>query len=118
MEFSDVLWKFVESFVVALVPILVPLLAAWILPKVIGAWKGLKDRLGDNAWMLDDVATIAVRAAEQAKVGALAAEKKDYAIGVAQAYLKEKGIKLDLALIDAAIEAAVLQEFNRAKLAK
>lgn len=116
MEFSDVLWKFVESFVVALVPILVPLLAAWILPKVIGAWKGLKSKLDSDAiYLIESIAGMAVKAAEQAKLSGFITDKKTYAMEFVESWLKARGVKLDLKLIDSAIEAAVLDEFNRDK---
>jgi hypothetical protein len=119
MEFSDVLWKFIESFVVALVPILVPLLAAWLLPKAIGAWKGLKSKLdSDDIYLIESIAGVAVKAAEQAKLSGFIQDKKTYAMEFVEDWLKARGVKLDLKLIDSAIEAAVLEEFNRDKSVK
>lgn len=116
MEFSDVLWKFVESFVVALVPILVPLLAAWLLPKAIMAWKGLKSKLdSDDIYLIESIAGVAVKAAEQAKLSGFIQDKKTYAMEFVEDWLKARGVKLDLKLIDSTIEAAVLEEFNREK---
>ena len=37
----------------------------------------------------------------------------EYAFEVVQKYLAEKGVEADVMLIKAAIEAAVLQEFNK-----
>ncbi len=115
MEFSDVIWKFVESFLVAIIPVLIPLLAAWLLPKAIGAWAKLKEESKIDPWVLEQIVSLAVKAAEQSQLGGFITDKKAYALDFATMWLKERGIKLDLALLDGAIEAAVLDEFNKNK---
>ena len=63
------------------------------------------------------VATAAVQAAEQSGLAGLIKNestiKKQYALQVAQAWLDAKGVKIDLQVIDAAIESAVLTEFGK-----
>lgn len=115
MEFSDVIWKFIESFLVAIIPVFIPLLAAWLLPKAIGAWAKLKEESKIDPWILEQIVSLAVKAAEQSQLGGLITDKKAYALDFATLWLKERGIKLDLALLDGAIEAAVLDEFNKNK---
>lgn len=56
-----------------------------------------------------------VKAAEQAKIAELIDDKKQYAFSAIEAYLKTLGFDLDIDAIDALIEAAVFDEFNRDK---
>jgi hypothetical protein len=53
-----------------------------------------------------------VQAAEQAKIAGLIQEKKAYALALAQEWLKSRGWKLDIILIEGLIEQAVFEEFN------
>ena len=112
MEFSDVLFKFIEQFILALIPLLVPLLGAWLLPKAINAWKELKLKSGIDPALIDAIAKMAVQAAEQAGLNGWAEDKKAWAIDKAVEFLKSKGIKIDLAILDTAIESAVMELFN------
>ena len=112
MEFSDVIWKFVEQFILALIPLIVPLLGAWLLPKAINAWKELKLKSGIDPALIDAIAKMAVQAAEQAGLNGWAEDKKAWAIDKAVEFLKSKGIKIDLAILDTAIESAVMELFN------
>jgi hypothetical protein len=113
MEWSDVLSKFVETFLVALVPILVPILAAFVLALVRQTWQKFKSTQSEsNIYLLTTIAAIAVKAAEQSKLTGLVTDKKNYAVKVATDYLKSHHITIDLSLIEAAIEAAVLEEFT------
>jgi hypothetical protein len=59
------------------------------------------------------IAQTAVLAAEQAGVAGLVADKKEYAIEVVEAWLTQYGYgDIDIVMIEAAIEKAVLEEFN------
>lgn len=111
-----VLSKFAEVFLTALAPVLATLVATWLVAKLRVAWAEFKEFQPDVAFHLEQAAEFAVYAAEQAKVGKLIEDKKVYALGVAEKYLAAKGFTVDLDLIAAAIEAAVLQEFNQPQL--
>jgi len=65
---------------------------------------------------IEYVAQQAVHAAEQCGLAGQITDKKKYAIEVAQNWLKLKGITIDLAALDAAIEAAVWNEINKDKV--
>jgi len=71
--------------------------------------------LKNYGWVLEEFATIAVRAAEQANIAGLIKDKKQYAVEILDKSLKDHGFNVNLDVISAAIEAAVLQEFNRDK---
>lgn len=70
-----------------------------------------------RAELIDNAVQAAVLAAEQTglqkvalQAGAdLAAQKKDFALQLAQAYLKEHGVKVDLGLVDGLIEAQIMR---------
>lgn len=111
--FLEFLSEFVQGLLLAFAPILASLIAAWVLAKAREAWVDLKAAGPDIEWILKSAADIAVRAAEQAKMAELIKDKKAYALDIAEKWLLEKGVTVDLALIDAAIEAAVLSEFNK-----
>jgi len=64
---------------------------------------------------LEEAAVFAVMAAEQAGAAELIKDKKVYAFDIAERWLELRGIKIDLDLIDAAIEAAVYEKFNAGK---
>jgi hypothetical protein len=61
---------------------------------------------------LMQAARFAVEAAEQAGLAELTKNKKMYALEVAELWLKAKGVEIDLALIDAAVEKAVAELNN------
>lgn len=111
MEFLS---ELAQSVLLAVAPIIASALAAYLIGMAKGAWAKAKQTVGDEwAWALDEGAKIAVRAAEQLKLAEIIEDKKDYAVATLQAYLDERGLKIDLAVLEAAIEAAVLSEFNR-----
>ena len=109
----DFLSEFVQAFLMASIPPLAGMLAAWLLGHVRKVWQQVKDNAGDWVWLLDEAARIAVRAAEQMELAEIISDKKQYAVATVDAFLKEKGFNVDLSLIEAAIEAAVLREFGK-----
>ena len=105
-----------ERVLLAVAPLLAGMIAAWLGGLIKQAWAKAHQMVGEEwAWALDVAAEMAVRAAEQLKLAGLIEDKKDYAVATAQAYLDERGIKVDLSLIEAAIEAAVIGNFPKAK---
>lgn len=100
--------KLLENVIMAAIPVLVPVLAAWIVAKVRELWVNVSSNMSDEAvFWLKQAADIAVKAAEQQGLAKLIHDKKADAIATAQAYLKVKGLNVDVALISAAIEKAV-----------
>ena len=69
----------------------------------------------DLTYEVMKVTRLAIAAAEQAGAANLINDKKKYALNIAEKWLSDAGIKIDLDLISAAIEAAVFAEFNRDK---
>jgi hypothetical protein len=104
---------FVEQLLLIVLPVLATAFAGWILSVIKAKLAAVKIRLSDQAlYMLDAAVRSAVKAAEQAKLGGLIEDKKEYAIDAASEWLKSFGYNIDLGIISAAIEAAVWNEFN------
>lgn len=108
----DFLSKLVEGVLLALAPVMAGYIASWLIAKARMAWSEYKAQHVDYAYMLESIARIAVKAAEQAQIAELIEDKKSYAVQTVQAWLDEKGFKIDLLVIEAAIEAAVYDEFT------
>lgn len=109
---SVFLQKFLEIVLPVLATALAGLVIAWI-TKVIG---DVKSKLTeDQEWIINQAIKSAVLAAEQANIAGAVKEKKEYALNIAEQWLASKGITIDLNILDARIEAAVYDEFNRDK---
>ena len=101
-----------EGLLLAFVPVLVSMATAWLYAKMRLAWANFKNENAGPAYVIEQVALMAVKAAEQAKLAELIEDKKSYAVQTAELWLKEKGFNVDLAVIEAAIEAAVYEQFT------
>ena len=108
---KDFLSAFVQLFLVAVIPVLVTAAVAWIKGKFQEIKEARPDIVRELSWMMP----IFVQAAEQAKVAGLIETKKDYALSLAQEWLKSKGWSLDLFLIEGLIEQAVYDTINSQK---
>ena len=114
----DLLSGFLQAFLSAVLPVLASALAglaiAWLV-KVIGE---IKSKLTDDQeWIIKQAIDSAVLAAEQVHLKDTAIAKKGYALQIAEKWLSDKGIHVDLAILDARIEAAVMAQFNLDKTA-
>ncbi len=104
-----------QAVLLALIAAIVPSLVSWIKAQTTLLIEKARLNAPDVTQALIEAAYFAVKAAEQSKLAGLIEDKKDYAIDVAEAWLEAKGIKIDLHLIEAAIEKAVGEEFPREK---
>ncbi len=114
---NEVLAKFVEAFLYALAPIVATFVTGWVLTKWQKARQELQAANSDLYYVLEEIAGIAVKAAEQAGLNGWVSDKKSYALEIAEQLLLVRGFKIDLDPIAAAIEAAVYEEFNKHKTA-
>lgn len=116
LDFASVfLQRFMEIVLPVLATALAGLLVAWITKVLNDAKASLTE---NQEWIIRQAIESAVLAAEQVKLTDTMIEKKEYALGIANSWLESKGIRLDLSILDARIEAAVYDEFNRTKVAK
>lgn len=106
---------FLQNILMAFAPVLASLLAAVLVAQAKMLWARAKQYNPDVTDALEWAARMAVKAAEQAGAADLIADKKAYALDVAEKWLAAKGLTIDLDLLDAAIEAAVFEELNANK---
>ncbi len=107
--------KILETVIMVLIPVLIPALVAYLVALTKKAWAQAKEAKPDLMWALEEAARFAVQAAEQSQLSGLVSDKKAYALQIAEDYLASKNIKIDLHLIDAAVESAVWAELNKDK---
>ena len=112
---DDFWYKLIENILLAFLPVLASLAAGALFAWLRKTWAQFKAEKPDVAWILEQAASMAVAAAEQAGAAGYITDKKNYALDMAQAYLDAQGIKINLDLLDAAIEAAVFNEINKGK---
>lgn len=115
----DELWqKLVEQLVLNAIPLLVPLVIAWVVRLLTQVWSEFKANRPEVAYYVESAAEFAVTAAEQVglsgKLSEFADSKLDYAMEMAQRWLAENNVKyIDIDLLRAAIEAEVLKQFPK-----
>jgi len=101
--------KILETVLLAVLPLLATALTGWILARIGVEWQKFKNAKPDIADLLARGAMFAVQAAEQMGLAKLIDDKKTYALQIAEDWLLLKGVKIDLHLIEAAIEKAVAE---------
>lgn len=111
----DEFWKeFAQSLLLAFAPIIAALVAGWLAVTIKRIWAQIKQDRPELAYTLESIARIAVQAAEQAGASGYIEDKKTYAIEFVQNYLDAQGWGvIDVSVIEAAVEAAVYNEFNK-----
>ena len=110
----DILSDLLQAVVIAAIPVLVPFVVKFLVAQANLMLAKARDMEPDLMFVLEEAAIIAVRAAEQSSLAGFIEDKKAFALEQAQLYLDAKGMKnINLSLIEAAIEAAVWQEFNK-----
>jgi hypothetical protein len=113
MEWMPILSKVLEAVLIAVLPPLAVALVGLVVSLVRKWWIEAKLYAPKITDLIEDAARLAVRAAEQAGAAQLIEDKKQYAIEIAEKWLEARGLTVDIDLLDAAIEAAVLQLFNK-----
>jgi len=100
----DTLAKYAQDLLTVALPIIAVAVLNWL--------KGEFERrkLGG---LIDQYAPMVVRAAEQLELGKVITDKKAYALKRLDAILTSHGVKIDESLIELAVEAAVMEEFNK-----
>ena len=112
-QILDLLSQALQSLLVALLPILVVFIIRWVKAKTDAALVELEETKPSLYYVLTTIAELAVQAAEQMKLAGFIEDKRKYAFEIAQKYLDAKGLEVDIDLIYAAIEAAVLENFPK-----
>lgn len=108
--------QFVSSLLQAVLLAILPVLAGALVNWAIKAAKLKAGELDQQTLTtLTWLASTAVRAAEQANLSGYVTDKKAFALDYVQTWLSGHGIQLDAVTLSTAIEAAVMEEFGKAK---
>lgn len=114
--FSQFGWVFLQGLLNYLVPLLAAQIAVLLGALVVKAVNEIKAKLtADQLVILDTAVKIGIQAAEQMKIKDALIDKKTEALKIAQQYLTDHKVQINLATLDAAIEAAVFAAFNADK---
>ena len=114
--FTQYGWVFLQSLLNYLVPLLAAqvavLLGAWIVKQV----NAIKAKLtADQLVILNTAVNLGIQAAEQLNLAGAIKDKKAKALEIAQQYLTDHKVQINLATLDAAVESAVYAAFNQGK---
>ncbi len=109
---TSFLASFIQELLLAFAPVIAALVAGFLIAQIKLLMEKIKAQRPDVYEQMIWVVSTAVKAAEQAGAAGLITEKKQYALDYVQNWLTEKGLKIDVSLISAAIEAAVYEEIN------
>jgi hypothetical protein len=112
----DFLYEFLQKFLLAAVPVIVPFVVAWLIAKTRESWMTFAKEKPEIAYAVQEAARMAVSAAEQSNLAGYIIDKKLYALDAAAGWLEAQNIKVDIKVIESAIEAAVFNELNKNKL--
>ncbi len=114
---SEILSKTIQEILLVMLPFIAASVTTYVIKLIQKIEAEIKNATDEEwLWLLDEGARIAVRAAEQLGLAGLIRDKKEYAMNFVRDFLASRGMNVDLNTISAAIEAAVLEEFNKAKL--
>ena len=115
--FTQYGWVFLQGLLNYLVPLLAAQIAVLLGALVVKAVNEIKAKLtADQLIILDTAVKIGIQAAEQLDLAGAIQDKKAEALKIAQNYLSVHGVKIDLSVLDSAIEAAVYEAFNVGKV--
>ena len=103
VEWQTLLGELMTQLLRVLIPVFVALIAKW----AIQLYEEIKKNQPDFALVLQTAVNQAVIAAEQMMQTEDGREKKEYAIASVQDYLAQKGMMIDVGVIEDAIEATV-----------
>lgn len=103
MNWNEILGELMTQLLRVLIPVLVALVAKW----AIQLYEEIKQNQPDFAQVLQTAVNIAVMSAEQMMQTEEGQVKKEYAIASVQDYLAQKGMIIDVGVIEDAIEATV-----------
>lgn len=103
IEWQTLLGELMTQLLRVLIPVFVALIAKW----AIQLYEEIKKNQPDFALVLQTAVNQAVIAAEQVMKTEDGQQKKQYAIASVQDYLAQKGMIIDVSVIEDAIEATV-----------
>jgi hypothetical protein len=115
---SNFWYKLLQDIIVLSVSAIAPVVVGLIVVVIKKKLAEIKLLYPDYAPVLEAAAKFAIQAAEEAKFAGLIEDKKEYALGVAQKYLDDHKVKIQLDVISAAIEAGIYEGMNKDRIAE
>jgi len=112
---NEVLNAFLGTFLSIVLPVLAAFLAGLAVQGIRWLNAKIKSEKPKEYEILAFLANAAVKAAEQAKVGELIENKKEFAIAYVEKWMGSYGFTFDLDSIAEEIERAVYDEINKNK---
>ena len=113
MDAMDVISQILEVVLAAVLPILAVFVAQYLRALVVKQLADAKSQWPDAFSVVEAIAAQVVAAAEQAGAIGYVDSKIDYALEMAERWLDEYDLDIDLELIRAAIEAEVKRQFGK-----
>jgi LL-H family phage holin len=111
---STLLQVLIETIITVVLPVVLVRLVIWINTQIVATKSKISK---EELLLIETLIKQFVRAAEQSgltgQLKAAGAEKKAFVLALLHAELEERGIKLNLEVIDAMVEAAVNDAFGR-----
>lgn len=104
----QLLSRVLQAVLEVALPILVSAAATWMVGKAREVFKKMKDEKPETYYILSEIVSKSVTAAEQIYKGhGLGEKKKKYVLDLIENYLKDRGLDIDVNIIDAYIESEV-----------
>lgn len=117
IDWTVILSQVLQAVLIVVLPPLAVFVAKFLQAKAKALWEEAKSWSPTITQLIEQAARFAVVAAEQAGAAKLIEDKKKYAIKIAGEWLLEHGVDVNLDLVSAAIEKAVLEYFHPDRLA-
>lgn len=109
MEEMEIISSILQTILLAILPVAAGAAARWLWQKGQAELQSMdKEQLAVLMWLAD----LAVKAAEQAKLSGYIDDKKAFALDFCERWLSDRGISANIDALNAAIEAAVFENFN------
>ena len=117
IDWTVILSQVLQAVLIVVLPPLAVFVVKFLEAKIKVLWEEAKAWSPTITQLIEQAARFAVVAAEQAGAAKLIEDKKKYAIKIAGEWLLEHGVDVNLDLVSAAIEKAVLEYFHPDRLA-
>lgn len=118
IDWNVILSQVLQAVLIVVLPPLAVFVAKFLQAKAKALWAEAKSWSPSITQLIEQAARFAVIAAEQAGAAELIQDKKAYAVKIAGEWLLEHDIDINLVLVSAAIEKAVLEYFHPDRLAE
>lgn len=117
VDWNVILSQVLQAVLIVVLPPVAVFIVKFLQAKILMLWEEAKSWSPTITQLVEQAARFAVVAAEQAGAAQLIQDKKAYAIQIAGDWLLEHGVDVNLDLVSAAIEKAVLEYFHPDRLA-